>query len=714
VFNPSRRDNRKVQQQALAPVERLFQFALLGLVASGYMAIAGSGYVDAPTVALAGIGLIWRAAIISGAQRLQVPERVVTIATIAYMVFAPVDYFFLAKTWIAATVHVVFFVASIKTLTARTSRDYLFVSAVAFIELLAAALFSSSGAFFVCLSLYLLCGVAARASSEVYRSGEGETLVAPVSRSRGPLRIAVIAGVMTGGILVLTAGLFFILPRTANAALHLLASNRYHLTGFSNDVMLGEVGELKSDSRPVMHVKPLSINGIAAPTALPLNAKWRGLALERFDGHRWSTDPASFRPVLEREAGLIRVADEWQRRRRGPRALYRVEIQNVDADALFAAGIPEYLNIGPARISKAPSGAIRFGFVPSETLRYEVYSFIGPEVGPPEPRRVRLTVTEREQNLLLPPLDPRIAELARQMTRGASDDLERARDIETRLRHDYAYSLDLPSTEVRDPVSSFLFVRKKGYCEYFASAMTVMLRDLGIPARLVNGFQSGIVNPYSGTVVIRASDAHTWVEAFLPETGWTVFDPTPGGAPAQQSLWTMLTLYMDAADTFWQDWVLSYDLGRQISLASRLENEAREFRTNGWFLNPQWIVSAGENAGRWIYERGRLLSELFGAGLLLWFGVRQLRRWQPGRAARQGRAAPTDATLFYSRMLVLMKRRGFQKPAWFTPQEFANSVPPAAGADLTGFTDAYYAVRFGGDREAARKMLEELDKLTHV
>ena len=373
---------------------------------------------------------------------------------------------------------------------------------------------------------------------------------------------------MTAGILILTAGLFFILPRTANAALHLLASNRYHLTGFSNDVMLGEVGELKSDSRPVLHVKPLSINGIAKPAALPLNLKWRGLALERFDGHRWSTDPASFRPVLERESGLVSVADEWQRRRRGQRALYRVEIQNVDADALFAAGVPEYLNIGPARVSRAPSGAFRFGFVPADTLRYEVYSFIGPETGPPEPHRFRLTVTEREQNLLLPPLDPRIAELARQMTLGATDDLTRARDIETRLRHDYAYSLDLPSIEVRDPVSNFLFVRKRGYCEYFASAMTVMLRGLGIPARLVNGFQSGVANPYSGTVVIRASDAHTWVEAFLPETGWTVFDPTPAGAPSQQNLWTTFALYMDAADTFWRDWVLSYDLGRQISLAS--------------------------------------------------------------------------------------------------------------------------------------------------
>jgi transglutaminase-like putative cysteine protease len=680
-----------VQQQALAPVERFFQLALLGLVASGYLAIAGSGYVDAPTVVLAGIGLIWRAAIILGARRLQVPDRVVTIATLVYMVFAPIDYFFLAKTWITATVHVVFFVASVKTLTARTSRDYLFVSAVAFIELLAAALFSSSGTFFVCLAAYLLCGVAARAASEVYRSADGETVVAPLGAARAPMRIAMISGLMTCGILLLTGGLFFILPRTANAALHLLGSNRYHLTGFSNDVTLGD----------------------GNPPALPLNLKWRGLALEQFDGHRWSTKPGGFHPMEDHESGLIRVADEWQRRRRGPRAVYRVELQNVDADALFAAGIPEYLNIGSAHVSRAPSGAFRFGFVPTDTLRYEVYSFIGPDSGAQEQHRFQLTEEEREENLQVPPLDPRIAELARQMTRGASDNFEKARMIEKRLRHDYTYTLDLPSTDVRDPIALFLFDRKKGHCEYFASAMAVILRDLQIPARLVNGFQSGIANPYSGTLVIRASDAHAWVEAFFPETGWTVFDPTPGGAAPPQTVWTTLSLYLDAADTFWHDWVLSYDLGRQISLASRLESDARDFRTTGWMLNPQRLARVAESAGEWIYERGRGLAGLVAGILLGVLGFRQLRQWRPRRAARQGRSVPSDATLFYTRMLALMKRRGFQKPAWFTPQEFANSVPTEAGADLEQFTAAYYAVRFGGNPEASRKMVESLEKLAH-
>ncbi len=706
-------------------MDRFFQFALLGLVASGYLAIAGSGYVDAATVILAGLGLLWRAAIVSGARGLEVPERVVTGATILYMAFAPIDYFFLSATWIVATVHVVFFVASVKTLTARVARDYLFVAAIAFIELLAAALFSASGSFFFCLAAYLLCAVAALSASEVRRLGKPEYLIAGVGSGRAPWRLASLAAVMTCGILVLTAGLFFLLPRTANAALQFLASNRYHLTGFSNDVTLGEFGELKSDSRPVMHVRRLpTAQAGDNPAVLPLNLKWRGLALEHFDGYRWSTDPASFRSIAPDRSGLVKVVDDWQRRRPGRRILYRVDIQNVDADALFVAGTPEFLNAGSTRISRAPSGAFRFGYVPGDTVRYEVYSFLGPsgpglsgpEARSGEPRREGLTAAERMQNLEVPHLDPRIRELARAFAAGAGDDVARARQIEQRLRTGYGYSLELPATRPRDPIADFLFERKVGYCEYFASAMTVMLRSLKIPARLVNGFQSGVANPYSGTLVIRASDAHTWVEAYLPESGWTVFDPTPlAGRVPVQTIWSKVSLYLDAADTFWRDWVLSYDLGQQLTLASRVQSRARDLRQNGLVTGLAWMRSWGDRLGRMARERvlwmwGAWVVGAAGIAVLLYVLVRWGARALPARNARRGRLAPGEATVLYARMLKVMKQRGYQKPLWFTPQEFAASVEGEEA--LEPFTAAYYAVRFGGQTGASREMATALDHLT--
>jgi transglutaminase-like putative cysteine protease len=83
--------------------------------------------------------------------------------------------------------------------------------------------------------------------------------------------------------------------------------------------------------------------------------------------------------------------------------------------------------------------------------------------------------------------------------------------------------------------------------------MAVMLRSLGIPARLVPGFQSGVWNPLTEMYVIRASDAHSWVEAWMPGSGWTTFDPTPPDPNRAFPLWAKLTLFMDAADTFWQE-----------------------------------------------------------------------------------------------------------------------------------------------------------------
>jgi len=93
----------------------------------------------------------------------------------------------------------------------------------------------------------------------------------------------------------------------------------------------------------------------------------------------------------------------------------------------------------------------------------------------------------------------------------------------------YGYTLQLLSTPVADPLANFLFVRKQGHCEYFASSMAVMLRTLHIPARVVNGFRSDEFNDVTGNYVVRAKNAHSWVEAYFPGYGWTTFDPTPGG-----------------------------------------------------------------------------------------------------------------------------------------------------------------------------------------
>ena len=138
--------------------------------------------------------------------------------------------------------------------------------------------------------------------------------------------------------------------------------------------------------------------------------------------------------------------------------------------------------------------------------------------------------------------------------------------METYLKTHYGYTLQLLRSPVADPLANFLFERKQGHCEYFASSMAVMLRTLRIPSRVVNGFRSDEFNDVTGNYVVRAKNAHSWVEAYFPGYGWITFDPTPGGEIGTPEGWDRAMLYLDAAESFWREWVISYDFSHQYIL----------------------------------------------------------------------------------------------------------------------------------------------------
>jgi len=247
-----------------------------------------------------------------------------------------------------------------------------------------------------------------------------------------------------------------------------------------------------------------------------------------------------------------------------------------------------------------------------------------------------------------------------------------------------------------------------------------MLRTLGIPSRVATGFQGGVFNSASGWYLIRAADAHSWVEAYLPNQGWTTFDPTPPDTtPRQASFWSALALYLDAADTFWQDWVLNYDLDRQLTLASRMEESGRYLSMNSLDRARASVKRWRDAALAWLRAFGLLLLGL-GAwlGLAFAFGPRLAAWVRAGwrvRRVRQGDVLASDATLLYRRMLQTLRRRGFEKPAWQTPLEFAAALPASPMASrVVRFTDAYQDLRFGGRHESAPvmvRLLEELERL---
>lgn len=674
-----------------------YEAALAGMLASGYFAVLGSGELDLPTTVVMAVALLLRTLTLAGLWRLDVPPVVVNAAAAVYILFYPLDYLFLSQSFIVATVHMIFFVAVVKLLTARTARDFLYLKVIAGLELLAAALLSTHISFFLFLTTFVLCAIAAFAAGEVLRCARRPVTVSRAASRGLPLRLSWTAASLFVGIVLITTALFFVLPRTARAAFQRFVPQRYHVSGFGSEVTLGELGELKQNNTPVMHVRSYEDRPLAG-------LRWKGSALGSFDGKRWFNPPEREERLLVAEGRLTLPA--VPRTRPGRSLGYQVQLSAIAPDTLFFAGIPETISIQARALFRASSGSIRAPRFGVAGLRYGAYSRLENELRPPERPPAPLAPDQREMLLALPELDPRIPELARRWAAGLTDAERTARAIEARFHSDYRYSLDLGNTAAPDPLAHFLFDRKSGHCEYFASSMAVMLRSLGIPARVATGFLGGVFNPISGWQVIRASDAHSWVEAYIPGRGWMTYDPTPPdpAAAAPPGLWSRTQLLLDAADQFWRDWVLGYDFDHQLALASRMQAAGRGWRTAySW---PAWDLAGAWDRHRSAWAGGAAASVL--AAMLLWRG-REWRDWWLRRRrlqrAHQGAAGASDATLLYEAMLQALARRGFTKPAWLTPQEFAGVLPPSDLARLVSeLTDAYNSVRFGGRADAAPRM----------
>src|SRR6202008_2814108 len=186
-------------------------------------------------------------------------------------------------------------------------------------------------------------------------------------------------------------------------------------------------------------------------------------------------------------------------------------------------------------------------------------------------------------------VDPRIAALARSATQRVSTAYGQAAALETFLKTKYNYTLDLTGNPGKDPLAHFLFETRAGHCEYFASAMIIMLRTLGIPSREVNGFLPGEFNELGGDYIVRASDAHSWVEVYFPGADWQVFDPTPSAPESLNGFLTRLGKYIDWIEITWSEWVIGYDFGHQMALAQGLQRDSHDLSESlrTWYRRQQ-------------------------------------------------------------------------------------------------------------------------------
>ena len=681
-------------------LERFLQAALLALLASGYIALAFAGALDLAGLLGGAAALVARFAQLTGLMVFTIPERWANLATICYLLFVPADYLLLSRDPLRTTVHLIVFVAAIKVLSARTPRDNAIVGLIAFLEMLAAAVTSSSLTFLLLLMVFWAAALAALASAEIRGAMRGRASVAGTAGISGRLGLlTLVSGV---GVLALTVTLFLVLPRTARFAMERLMPRAQRVTGFAAEITLGQPGEIQRNSTPMLHVH---FEGSEPPARL----HWRGTALAEFDGRRWYNSPGGGEVLRSGKSGYVQLVSDDQRWRRGARSGYEV-VLNGPSEYLFFAGLPEVVHVNSEMLVRTPSGGVKLPFGGSSGLHYVFYTYFGGGAALDESPPANLSPHERTFHLRLPPVDGRTIALARSITAGAPDDAARARSLEQYLRTHFAYSLEAEESASLDPLGEFLFERREGHCEYFASAMAVMLRALWIPSRVATGYLGGTANPLTGWVVIRASDAHAWVEAWIPGQGWTTYDPTPSGPGWDGAgLWARLGMYLDAAETFWQEWVVGYDQDRQLTLAF----QTRRFSAPWFDWDSRRFTALWKRAiaSRWPHEWTPLT--IAAAAILMLSLALVFRRWivailsgrRPLDALSERANAVHEAARLYRSMLAAMHKRGVDKEPFQTAGEFAAGVCKEEAAPLIAeFTAAYHALRYEQQTEQAERM----------
>jgi hypothetical protein len=334
---------------------------------------------------------------------------------------------------------------------------------------------------------------------------------------------------------------------------------------------------------------------------------------------------------------------------------------------------------------------------------------------------VPIPIPDRYQQLP-DPLDPRIPELAHKLTDSEPSPYRRALVIEHYLTTQYSYTLQLPSQPPADPLADFLFHRRRGHCEYFASSMAVMLRTVGIPSRVITGFRGAQFNQVNSTYIVRARDAHSWVEAYIPGAGWTTFDPTPAGDAQVTSIFTRSQLYLDAAREFWREWIVNYDASHQqnLSLASvrHTRHGIADFRRwcarqyYGLLESARHVHRAATHNPKRLLRPGILLLALT-LLVALPFAIVHIRGIL--QAGSPLTSPLTASAMLYQRMTRQLARRGYPRAPAQTASELAASIAdPALREAVLRFTSDYERARFGGSHSAAANLPALLNHIRKI
>ncbi|HEX6198629.1 MAG TPA: DUF3488 and transglutaminase-like domain-containing protein, partial [Thermoanaerobaculia bacterium] len=510
---------------------------------------------------------LWRASRDPGGW---LPAWAMNVLAVAYLPYFVLDLRVLSQgRLVAAVTHLLLFTVLVKLFALRRERDkwqtamavfFLFLTSMATSVHPSVALYLVA---FTVLGLLLFTRFAQLHLIAGFTGGEAdrEALVSvPLGRFLAAATLAT---------LVLSVPLFAFMPRVKNPLVTGRGQGLGNLgavSGFTDEVTLDSIGTIRTSQEVAMRLR------YDGPPPAGHEMRYKGGVFDHFrDGswrpgvpsdRRWSPDGfgrrldlAPAEPALWVEVFLRPVTG---------RAV------PVPVDALVVEGE----ETGATFLFRDPNGVVWRAGSAAGPLDYRV------GLAGASPAPVRLLDEPGPATLDTAGVTPRVAELAARAA-GEGAPLERARRLEEHLTTGYAYSLDFVGRRRGgDPIETFLFDWREGHCEYFASSMVLMLRSLGIPARLATGFLGAEYHPLEGYWVVRQSNAHAWVEAYLPELGWTTFDPTPSaGRPAVEAsgLRNVLVQAWDYVLFRWDRYVLTYGFNDQMEFLGAAHGLWRSF-----------------------------------------------------------------------------------------------------------------------------------------
>lgn len=627
--------------------------------------------------------------------------------------------------------HFVALLACCKFFECVTFRDAGLIAVICFLLMAISALVSASPVFALVLLTDLTVGVgwlmqfharrdelAIENRTRAMAGLEPVTVVAQLGNPRTPRFLRSVAS--TAFILAVVATVLFVFtPRGLYGGIF----GRMHglmpssVTGLSDVVSLQD-STIFEDPTPVLKVR-FSVDGQTVKNP-DFQAYLRSHTFDRYYRGKWRRTPMALpRTVVQAQPNEPTTLIDTSREPL-PTNLLKQEIwlESATGGSLFAVYSPVAIDVSDVQSLRLDrKDRVLEADALNLVSRYTVYSMTDSN-GPREQRIRDAAVTSRFSGFS--DIPNTVAQLASDLTAPLGDSTDEthheriAEAIESYLSSaPFEYTLRRGSQRsVGDPIEDFLFEHKRGHCEYFASAMTLMCQAVGLHARLVQGYLGGEYNASGEFFRVRKKDAHAWVEVLLPDRGWVTFDPTPSAATAPQgidnSLMARLKRTIDFVHFRWSSWIVSFDQETREDLSTSVRSWLTatfqgddEPRTFGEIVT---ALIYGPDVLLW-WQRILYWAVLILAGVLIVAVVRVL--WILSLFVRERIGANDEIgkrvwrrseAQFYDRLLLLLSHKGFVKPTHVTPREFASHVA-SRNHDLNhvkDFTEWFYEVQYGG------------------